>query len=164
VFLGSRAQTYPRWFLTLYQMLPVVLAIQSRDPSRLSQRFVGNSTTGTTFDCSQANVFLQGDGRLVSFGRPLSAEPGARYVDINDFPTGTVTCSLDVVDGFLVWRNSTFYGGTAGFCQGTDGDVYATFTESGGPDGCTPVALAVYSGKSIRPILRVPLLIRHLKP
>jgi len=137
-------------------MLPVIIGIQrswylGASAYLLSDGFITYRKTGNHFDCRQAQVFLLENGRLEKYnqpGQPMAAYTGARYVEFRQFVYATITTSFSVVNGFLVWRNSTFYGGVAGFCLGLNGNVYATFTRSGGPRGCIPVYLPVYSGKS----------------
>lgn len=154
VFLLPRQDFAAQYLLTLYQMLPVILGVathHSRDikSSELCEGFVGDPSHGTMLKCSEAQTFVLGNCRLQSAGRPLSANPGVRYVDLTSHPEGTIDSCFENVNGFLEWRNPAFYGGAAKFCQVANGHIYATFTESGGPASCTPVYLPVYAGMSL---------------
>ncbi len=124
------------------------------DPSQLSDGFVGDPSSGTSFDCSGAQVFTLDDGRLQSNGKLLSVDPGVEYVDINSVLGGKISSGFDSEDGLLTWRNTEFSGGIAGFCKAMDGHIYATFTNSGGPAGCITVYLTVYHGKSRNSMLQ----------
>ncbi|KAI0002329.1 hypothetical protein F4779DRAFT_134189 [Xylariaceae sp. FL0662B] len=114
-------------------------------PSNSSTGFVGNSTNPSPDECTNAQVYIQGRGELHNVGKAISVNPGVPYINIADFPGGSISTTFSVVNGILVWRNESFYNGTAGFCQVNEGDVYATFTQDGGPFNCTSVNLVVYT-------------------
>lgn len=76
-------------------------------------------------------------------------DPGVPYIDVANYPGGTITTRFDVVNDTLVWTNSLFHEGQAGFCQINGSSVYATFTAAGGPKDCEDVDLVVYKGKTV---------------
>ncbi|KAK7957056.1 uncharacterized protein PG986_006278 [Apiospora aurea] len=109
--------------------------------------FVGNSQNPNTGSCFDAVRFRQWNGQLQRRGRPISVDPGVDYINILNYPDGSITTEFTVVNDTLQWTNDAFYDGRATFCQvGNDGPVYAVFTSAGGPEGCSPVALVVYRG------------------
>ncbi|KAI1423143.1 hypothetical protein F5Y12DRAFT_557515 [Xylaria sp. FL1777] len=138
--------------------LPVILGVTrglfvNTDPSQLSDGFVGDPSSGTSLNCSEARVFTLGNGRLQSSGKLVSVDPGVKHIDIGNVPGGQIASGFESEDGFLVWRNAAFYNGVAGFCKAMNGHIYATFTDSGGPAGCNTVHLTVYYGKSRNSVL-----------
>ncbi|TGJ80720.1 hypothetical protein E0Z10_g8040 [Xylaria hypoxylon] len=130
-------------------MLPVIFGV-SRDKHfdidilQLSDGFIGDPLAGTTFNCSKAQVFNLGNGRLQSDDKVLGVNTGVKYTALNDLPEGGITSGFDSVAGFLVWQDPSFYNGTASYCKTANGDVYATFVESGGPAGCVTVYVTAY--------------------
>ncbi len=114
------------------------------DPG-MSSGFIGNNTIYNPGNCTEANLFVQGGGQLRTSGRPLSVDPGVDYINVADFPGGSITTRFTVVCGILVWDNAAFYNGTAAYCQVAEGTVYATFSQTGAPFNCTPVNLVVYT-------------------
>lgn len=97
--------------------------------------------------CTFAAVFTLAKGKLFDGGVPVYYS-GEDYKDLagQDNPSGdSITTTFTTSGGNLVFRNSGLPNGDAGFCQGSDGQVYITFTA--GPPGCVPVNLAVYDGK-----------------
>ncbi|RYP05642.1 hypothetical protein DL764_003651 [Monosporascus ibericus] len=103
------------------------------DPVR-SSGFVGNSTFQNPENCTEAEFYVQSAGRLQPMaGAVLSVDPGVDYINLSDYPGGSISSLFMVVDGVLVWENAAFYEGAAGFCQASNGTVYATFTASRGP-------------------------------
>lgn len=132
-------------------------ATSSHGPARLVRRqiaeagnstagFIGNDELPNPNSCSNARLFVRSSGALRTEGEPLSVDPGVPYIDIANYTRGSITTRFDVVNGTLVWANSLFYGGQAGFCQMNGSSVYATFTAAGGPQDCTDVNLVVYRG------------------
>ncbi|KAI1846556.1 hypothetical protein JX266_007453 [Neoarthrinium moseri] len=107
--------------------------------------FVGDETFQHPESCSNATLFRRTNGQLLSRSRPLSVDPGVDFINMSNYPGGSITTTFVVVGGVLYWDNNAFYNGTAGFCEGTMGEVYATFTETGGPPNCIPVKLVVYT-------------------
>ncbi|KAI1278232.1 hypothetical protein F5Y07DRAFT_361132 [Xylaria sp. FL0933] len=127
---------------------PVVIGITrglfaKTDPSQLSDGFIGDPSSGTSPNCTEAQVFTLGSGYLQSMDKLVSVDPGVKYVDLNKAFGGEIAYGLASEDGFLVWRNSAFYKGTAGFCKAMNGRIYATFSDAGGPAGCVKVYLTV---------------------
>ncbi|RYP51161.1 hypothetical protein DL768_003429 [Monosporascus sp. mg162] len=120
-------------------------SLDTPDPVR-SSGFVGNSTIQNPENCTEAEIYVQSAGRLQPVGgRILSVDPGVDYINLSDYPGGSISSLFMVVDGVLVWENAAFYEGAAGFCQVSNGTVCATFTASGGPPACVPVDLVVYT-------------------
>ncbi|GAW13731.1 hypothetical protein ANO14919_031200 [Xylariales sp. No.14919] len=120
------------------------------DPSQLSDGFIGYKPSGSTFNCSEAQVFVLGNGRLQRAGKTLGVDSGVEYTAIKDMSEGGITSGFNSEAGFLVWRNPAFYGGRARFCKTTNGDIYVTFMGSGGPPSCAAVYLTVYYAERCR--------------
>ncbi|KAK8025564.1 hypothetical protein PG990_003387 [Apiospora arundinis] len=107
--------------------------------------FVGDETYQNPGTCSNATLFRQGNGQLVSRQRPLSVDPGVDYINLSDYPGGSISATFSVIGRVLVWNNTAFYGGSARFCQLQSGTVYGLFTENPGPGNCTLINLVVYT-------------------
>ncbi|KAK6845030.1 hypothetical protein PG995_015140 [Apiospora arundinis] len=107
--------------------------------------FVGDETYQNPGTCSNATLFRQGNGQLVSRQRPLSVDPGVGYINLSDYPGGSISTTFSVIGRVLVWNNTAFYGGSARFCQLQSGTVYGLFTENPGPGNCTLINLVVYT-------------------
>ncbi|RYP89237.1 hypothetical protein DL769_000142 [Monosporascus sp. CRB-8-3] len=88
--------------------------------------------------------YVQSGGRFLGADKPLSVDPGVRYIDMSSFPGGSISTTFSIVGGILVWENDAFFNGAAGFCQASNGTVYAHFTAAGGPESCVPIDLVVY--------------------
>jgi hypothetical protein len=99
--------------------------------------FVGNYTGQSPDNCSDATIFHQKRGQLLHHKRAISVDPGVDYINISDYPDGSISTTFSVVHNILVWTNETFFNGHAGFCQGPSNEVYVTFTDNGGPDWCS---------------------------
>lgn len=41
-------------------------------------------------------------------GETLSVNPGVDYINIADFPEGSIVTQFDVINGTLVWESSLF--------------------------------------------------------
>ena len=108
--------------------------------------FVGDENYQNPDTCSSATLFRQGNGQLVSRQRPLSVDPGVDYINLSDYPGGSISTTFAVIGRVLFWNNTAFYGGSARFCQLQSGAVYGLFTENPGPDNCTFINLVVYTG------------------
>ncbi|KAI6765495.1 hypothetical protein HG530_006565 [Fusarium avenaceum] len=109
---------------------------------RVSGGFVGNDNPGT---CTFADVFNLADGQLFEGGVPIYYSSGEDYKEPSgqDIPSeGAIKSTFMVSERNLVFKNPRLPNGEAGFCQGTNGRVYITFTK--GLPGCTVVNLAVY--------------------
>ncbi|KAK8029063.1 hypothetical protein PG991_006119 [Apiospora marii] len=109
--------------------------------------FVGDSRDPNPDSCSNAVRFRQSNGQLQRRGRPVSVDPGVDYIDLADYPGGSISTLFSVVDDRLQWDNEAFSGGRAAFCQVGNETVYAVFIKDGGPRDCSPVVLVVYKGR-----------------
>lgn len=116
------------------------------DPD-LSSGFVGNTSLQNPDNCTDANLYIQSRGQLRTSGRPLSVNLGVDYINIVDFPGGSIATLFTVINGILVWENVAFVNGTARFCQSANGTVFALFTQVVPPFDCTIVNLVVYTGE-----------------
>ncbi|RYP74775.1 hypothetical protein DL770_007539 [Monosporascus sp. CRB-9-2] len=102
--------------------------LDTPDPAR-SSGFVGNSTIQNPENCTEAELYVQSAGRLQPVAETvLSVDPGVDYINLSDYPGGSISSLFMVVDGVLVWENAAFYEGAAGFCQVSNGTVCASFT------------------------------------
>ncbi|ROV95645.1 hypothetical protein VSDG_05284 [Cytospora chrysosperma] len=103
----------------------------------------GNATSSS---CSNATTYEQSGGQLINGenGIPFSVDAGVAYINFTTFTPGSISTDFEVIGNVLHWYNSQFYNGAAGFCE-LDGTVYATFTEEGGPIGCTSIDLVLYA-------------------
>ncbi|KAK8077355.1 hypothetical protein PG996_003525 [Apiospora saccharicola] len=137
-------------------LLSVELSAEEAKNDTLSQRslywkrdetsgFVGDGTYQNTSTCSNATLFRRSNGQLLSRQRPLSVDPGVDFINLSDYPGGSISTTFSVVGRILVWNNTAFYGGAARFCQLQSGAVYGLFTENTGPEDCTLINLAVYT-------------------
>ncbi|KAH8197807.1 hypothetical protein TruAng_008005 [Truncatella angustata] len=115
------------------------LELQTRDEI---SGYVGDETMWNPSNCSDATVYRQSRGQLVAISkkRTLSVDPGVPYINMADYPGG----SIETYNA-LQWKNETFYNGSAGFCMYMTGEVFATFTEAGGPSECIPIRLVVWA-------------------
>lgn len=158
VILSVRSEAPPALAPTITITKEASSSSQAR--GRLARRQTaenGNSTAGFIGDdefpnpnnCSNARIFIRRSGALQTEGRPLSVDPGVPYIDVANYPGGTITTRFDIVNDTLVWTNSLFHEGQAGFCQINGSSVYATFTAAGGPKDCEDVDLVVYKGKTV---------------
>lgn len=139
-------------------LLSVELSTEEAGKDTLDQRylhwkrdetsgFVGDETYQNPDTCSNATLFKQSNGQLLSRQRPLSVDPGVEYINLSDYPGGSISTTFSVVGRILVWNNTAFYGGAVRFCQLQSGAVYGLFTENPGPENCTLINLVVYTGK-----------------
>lgn len=113
-----------------------------------SSGFVGNNTINNPDTCTDASLYVQSRGQLRASGKSLSVDPGVDYINIIDYPGGSISTLFGVVNGTLVWENAAFYNGSARFCQLSNGTVFAMFTQQGVPfNNCTIVNLVVYTGE-----------------
>ncbi len=116
--------------------------------------FIGKVDVTGSSNCSDATLFRRSRGELQLKGRPISVDPGVAYINLMDYPDGSITTRFSVINDTLVWTSSAFYEGQAGFCEDYNGDIFISFTEAGGPSGCMPIDLRVYRGNYF---LRTPL-------
>ncbi|KAK2763486.1 hypothetical protein CKAH01_05080 [Colletotrichum kahawae] len=102
----------------------------------------GSSTTGA---CEEATTFsLNNFGQLEVSGQVISMNPGTPYIALRPIsPQGSITITFSLNNGALTWTNDAFFGGEAGFCQDTSGQVFATFVDPAVayPPNCAAVAL-----------------------
>ncbi|RSL60462.1 hypothetical protein CEP54_006750 [Fusarium duplospermum] len=103
--------------------------------------FVGNDNPDV---CTFAATFNLAESQLFEGGVPIyySGEDFKELAGQDLPPPGAITMTFSASAQGLVFRNSALPNGQAGYCQGTDGKVYITFTS--GPPGCTPVDVAIY--------------------
>ncbi|KAF4920238.1 hypothetical protein CGCVW01_v007080, partial [Colletotrichum viniferum] len=106
-----------------------------------------DSTPGssTTPACEEASTFsLNNFGQLEVSGQVISMNPGTPYIALRPIsPQGSITITFSLNNGVLTWTNDAFFGGQAGFCQDTTGQVFATFVDPAVayPPNCAAVAL-----------------------
>ncbi|KAF4857213.1 hypothetical protein CGCSCA4_v000509 [Colletotrichum siamense] len=106
-----------------------------------------DSTPGssTTPACEEASTFsLNNFGQLEVSGQVISMNPGTPYIALRPIsPQGSITITFSLNNGALAWTNDAFFGGQAGFCQDTTGQVFATFVDPAVayPPNCAAVAL-----------------------
>ncbi|KAF6835228.1 hypothetical protein CPLU01_04488 [Colletotrichum plurivorum] len=102
----------------------------------------GSAITG---NCVEATTFsLNNLGQLEVDGSVISVNPGTPFIPLRPIsPAGSITVTFSLTNGVLTWSNPTFFGGQAGFCQDTTGQVYATFFDPAVayPVNCQPVTL-----------------------
>ncbi|KAL3304415.1 putative wsc domain-containing protein [Colletotrichum asianum] len=101
--------------------------------------------SGTTGACEEATTFsLNNFGQLEVSGQVISMNPGTPYIALRPIsPQGSITITFSLNNGALAWTNAAFFGGQAGFCQDTTGQVFATFVDPAVayPPNCAAVAL-----------------------
>ncbi|KAI0391824.1 hypothetical protein F5Y17DRAFT_478261 [Xylariaceae sp. FL0594] len=108
--------------------LAVYLGIQNLNLATIDGFVTSSSTEQEASDCSRAQIFLLGNGRLLKADslQPVGAYPGAQYVGFRQSVpiVGNILAkTFSSEGGFLTWTNDVFYSGAAGFCRGLDGDV-----------------------------------------
>ncbi|KAF6827671.1 wsc domain-containing protein [Colletotrichum plurivorum] len=124
--------------------------------------YVGRVNNVHPSNCSQAAVFRVGaGGALFIDDTPFSVSPGATFAPLRvGVTSGSINAVFSNVGGSLAWTNADFFGGRAGFCQDTSGQVFATFrdtTVSGNlPPGCTVISLSIISRNSCQNGVVVP--------
>lgn len=87
------------------------------------------------------------NGQLLGGGELVSTETGLAYVPLApSTEVGDITTTFALVQGDLVWLNSTFgHGGNAAYCL-MGSTLEAVFTDTY-PDNCTPASVGVVPGK-----------------
>lgn len=100
-------------------------------------------------DCSTAAPFVLDAGTLQLDGEFVSTNPGVPFELFAPSPaTGSITTTLNIVDGVLVWDNAAFFNGSAVFYADGANQIYATFAgPTDVPPGSSPIVLLAYSGK-----------------
>ncbi|ETS84474.1 hypothetical protein PFICI_02499 [Pestalotiopsis fici W106-1] len=106
--------------------------------------FIGADSSDS--GCASAQEFTIVDGELTGQGGSLRADIDASFTEFVPSSGGTISRTFVVINSTLHWQNETFSGGEAGFCQSSDGVVYATFrdAESDLPVDCSPISIVVY--------------------
>lgn len=136
--------------------VPVLLTVVPSIPGSPQQKrateddfqggFIGAPSTEGS--CSVGTPFNLTDGQLSSREQVVGMNPGGSYIELVPSSSGIVSTTFSVVESTLYWKNESFFQGEAGFCQTTDGRVYATFTSSENwPDDCLSISIIVYKGK-----------------
>ncbi|KAF7537792.1 hypothetical protein G7054_g3485 [Neopestalotiopsis clavispora] len=119
-----------------------------RDTPTESEPPVGGFIGADALDasCDSAREFTIVDGELTSQRGSLHAEINAEFTEFEPSASGAISRTFVVINSTLHWQNETFSGGEAGFCQDSNGVVYATFRESGSsrPVGCSPISIVAY--------------------
>ncbi|KAL0944440.1 uncharacterized protein CTRU02_202327 [Colletotrichum truncatum] len=149
--------------------LPSVPAVPEnrRVKRQVAGGFIASSPTN---NCGQATAFnLNSFGQLEANGLIISTNPGTPFIPLRPtVPQGSITVTFSLTDGALTWSNPAFFGGRAGFCQDTAGQVWATFADPAVayPANCVPVRLGPVvasscpsgpsSSSSTGPITRTP--------
>ncbi|KAK1640877.1 hypothetical protein BDP81DRAFT_445882 [Colletotrichum phormii] len=107
--------------------------------------FIDMDAGPITSDCGVAATFsLNTLGQLVVGDSVISMNPGTTFIPLRPIsPPGSITVTFALNNGALTWSNANFFGGQAGFCQDTAGQVYATFADPAVsyPANCAPVQL-----------------------
>ncbi|KAF6833444.1 hypothetical protein CMUS01_06559 [Colletotrichum musicola] len=110
----------------------------------------GSAITG---NCVEATTFsLNNLGQLEVDGSVISVNPGTPFIPLRPIsPAGSITVTFSLTNGVLTWSNPAFFGGQAGFCQDTTGQVYATFFDPAVayPVNCQPVTLGPVIASSL---------------
>jgi hypothetical protein len=106
--------------------------------------FFSNDTIDHPDACSSAVVFRLSGGRLEDDNGFLGVDPGVDYINLVGERGGLITRTFDIENEILTWRNESFSGGRAGFCQTSNGEVFATFAQNAGPVNCTSIDIIVY--------------------
>ncbi|KAF2993655.1 hypothetical protein E8E14_002246 [Neopestalotiopsis sp. 37M] len=106
--------------------------------------FIGADTPDAS--CDSAREFTIVDGELTSQRGSLHADIDADFTEFGPSASGAISRTFVVINSTLHWQNETFSGGEAGFCQDSNGIVYATFrdTETSRPAGCSPISIVAY--------------------
>lgn len=136
--------------------VPVLLTVVPSNPSSSQKKraseddpqggFIG--APSTEGNCSVGTPFNLTDGQLSSHEQVIGMNPGSSYIELVPSSSGNVSTTFSVVESTLYWRNESFFQGEAGFCQTTEGRVYATFTSSEKwPEECFSISIIVYKGK-----------------
>jgi hypothetical protein len=55
--------------------------------------FVGDENYYNPDSCTDATRFHQGNGQLISRKRPISVDPGVDFINISDYPVGSISTS-----------------------------------------------------------------------
>ena len=99
-----------------------------------------------TSNCGQGQIFSLQDNALSSGGLWVSASPNTAWARFAvSAPTGVMTTSFMLSDGYLTWANPAFSGGLATFCA-VKGTVIAVFSDTGPADCIAVKLLAITAG------------------
>lgn len=113
--------------------------------------YVGRVNNVHPSNCSQAAVFRVGAGGVLLIDEtPFSVSPGSTFAPLRvGVSSGSINAVFSNIGGNLAWTNADFFGGRAGFCQDSTGQVFATFrdtTQSANrPPGCNTINLSIIS-------------------
>ncbi|GKT47264.1 uncharacterized protein ColSpa_07445 [Colletotrichum spaethianum] len=98
-----------------------------------------------TGNCNVAATFILNNlGQMVVGNSFISVNPGTPFIPLRPInPVGSISVAFSVSNGQLVWSDPSFFGGRAGFCQDTAGQVFATFADPAVayPPNCRAVQL-----------------------
>lgn len=123
-------------------------AIQGRSYRRAEVAgFIGGAGPVNPLSCRDATTFNLRNGELLSGGQKIATDPNTPFAPFRVGQEGTISTVFSIVaNTYLAWTNALFPTGSATFCQGQDGQVYALFASTALPFECTPVVLMAYSG------------------
>lgn len=151
---GSLVATLPASAAPSGSTIPTDFVLLITEVSGLSRRelsrrqravrplgFLGPGASAEDF-CQRSAVFRLEEGHLYNKDGLIYSTNGIRETQmlIASSNPGAISRTFSIDDGQLTWNNSRFDGGSASFCQRSEGAVYAVFGESL-PLGCTPVVL-----------------------
>ena len=99
-----------------------------------------------TSNCGQGEIFSLQDNALSSDGLWVSASPNTSWARFAvSAPTGVMTTSFMLSDGYLTWTNPAFSGGLASFCA-VNGTIIAVFSDTVPADCIAVKLLAITAG------------------
>ncbi|KAF5576613.1 hypothetical protein FPANT_10832 [Fusarium pseudoanthophilum] len=112
----------------------------------INRRALGGFVSPVGTDtCTFASTFNLAEDQLFSNDFPIYYTSGEDYKEllgVDKPPSDSISTGFIISSGSLVFRNAGLPNGEAGFCQTSDGRVYAVFTD--GPPQCVPVRLSVH--------------------
>ncbi|KAK6216312.1 hypothetical protein LQW54_003703 [Pestalotiopsis sp. IQ-011] len=127
-------------------------AVQGRSYRRAEVAgFIGGAGPVNPLSCADATTFNLRNGELLSGGQKIATDPNTPFAPFRVDQEGTISTVFSIVaNTYLAWTNALFPIGSATFCQGQDGQVYALFASTALPFECTPVVLMAYSALQCR--------------
>lgn len=120
--------------------------------------FISDSDSPNPKECSSATVYRLDSGRLQINSRltlSIFADAGTSFTEFRARESLNAAANIVATTFFndnsvLRWRNASFSGGEAGFCQvAATGQVYTTYVASPAawPAGCVPVSITILDRK-----------------
>ncbi|KAF5555303.1 thiol-specific monooxygenase [Fusarium napiforme] len=107
----------------------------------INRRALGGFVSPVGTDtCTFASTFNLAEDQLFSNDFPIYYTSGEDYKEllgVDTPPSDSISTGFIISSGSLVFRNAGLPNGEAGFCQTSDGRVYAVFTD--GPPQCVPL-------------------------